>query len=147
MELKDITLNTMATVGVLRQVDLSTDLAKVFCQTKTRIEDADLWDQETREFNANLNDLIEVIENTGLDVYGTGGEPMEKPTETIPATVWSEDEKSRPRSESRFPWRPISPPFMTCARRRGTKAKSTRPLLRRSIAGRQVDSTLIDARY
>jgi hypothetical protein len=39
MELKDITLNTMATVGVLRQVDLSTDLAKVFCQTKTRIED------------------------------------------------------------------------------------------------------------
>ena len=105
MELKDITLNTMATVGVLRQVDLSTDLAKVFCQTKTRIEDADLWDQETREFNANLNDLIGVIENTGLDVYGTGGEPkvirysdnftvalgMEKPTETIPATVWSED--------------------------------------------------------
>jgi hypothetical protein len=48
MELKDITLNTMATVGVLRQVDLSTDLAKVFCQTKTRIEDADLWDQERR---------------------------------------------------------------------------------------------------
>lgn len=91
MELKDITLNTMATVGVLRNVDLSTDLAKVFCQTKTRIEDPDLWDQETREFNANLNDLIEVIENTGLDVYGTGGEPMEKPIETIPAIVWSED--------------------------------------------------------
>jgi hypothetical protein len=55
--------------------------------------------------------------------------------------------KSRPRSESRFPWRPISPPFMTCARRRGTKAKSTRLLLRRSIEGRQVDSTLIDGRY
>ncbi len=43
MELKDITLNTMATVGVLRQVDLSTDLAKVFCQTKTRVENPDLW--------------------------------------------------------------------------------------------------------
>ena len=55
--------------------------------------------------------------------------------------------QERPRSESRFPWRPTSPPFMTCARRRGTKARSTRPLLRRSIAGRQVDSTLIDARY
>jgi hypothetical protein len=42
MELKDITLNTMATVGVLRQVDLSTDLAKVFCrETETRTEDAD----------------------------------------------------------------------------------------------------------
>jgi hypothetical protein len=53
MELKDITLNTMATVGALRQVDLSTDLAKVFLpETKTRTEDADLWDQETREFNA-----------------------------------------------------------------------------------------------
>jgi hypothetical protein len=91
MELKDITLNTMATVGVLRNVDLSTDLAKVFCLTKTRVENPDLWSDPERVFNADLNDLIEVIENTGLDVYGTGGEPMEKPTETIPAIVWSED--------------------------------------------------------
>ena len=95
MLLKDISLNTLANTGVLRQVELSTDLAKIFCQTKTRNEHVDSWDQETRDFNADLGDKIFTLEDKELekdiDIYGVGGEPLKNASETIPATVWSED--------------------------------------------------------
>ena len=96
MLLKDISLDTLANTGVLRQVELSTDLAKIFCQTKNRKESYHDWDQETRDYNADLGDKIFALEDSevcgkNIDIYGVGGAPMIKPSETIPATVWCED--------------------------------------------------------
>jgi hypothetical protein len=96
MLLKDISLDTLANTGILRQVDLSTDLAKIFCQTKNRKESFYDWDQEIRDHNADLGDKIFALEDSevcgkSIDIYGIGGPPMIKPSETIPATVWCED--------------------------------------------------------
>tara|TARA_R100001530_G_scaffold49781_3_gene37179 strand:+ start:1710 stop:2126 length:417 start_codon:yes stop_codon:yes gene_type:complete len=97
MLLKDISLNTLANTGVLRQVELSTDLAKIYCQTKNRKEAYRDWDQEIRDHNADLGNKILALENKELEkdinIYGVPFDNnfWKKPSETIPATVWSED--------------------------------------------------------
>jgi hypothetical protein len=103
MELKDITLNTMATVGSLDQVEVSTDLIEILSRVTNRTENDDYWDAATRNFNAELGEEINQLEETihdGIDIYGlmTLYGKGRKPERTTPATLWQEDTEGEPNN-------------------------------------------------
>ncbi len=109
MRLKDVTLNTMATVGALEFTEVMTEVVELWSRVENTNERLYEWNETERDSNYEIYKAIDELENliheNNVDVYGEQVDYVDvygdevkftKPERTTRVTLWRQDTDNDP---------------------------------------------------
>jgi len=100
MRLKDVTLNTMATVGALEFTEVMTEVVEVWSRVENTNELLFEWGATERASNLEIYKAIDELEllihKDNIDIYGDLEPTFDKPERTTRVTLWREDVDNDP---------------------------------------------------